>query len=88
MSSMVIQNEDLKSFLAWAATSGGKGQSSMTHDKADRNTQIHATRAYAVECTNQNANREVKDEDYNTHVFVLGSGACHKPSKRKNTGYL
>ena len=47
----------------------------MTNDILDRNTQICATKVYTSEFANQNARQEAREENYNTQVFVLGSGA-------------
>ena len=52
---MVIQIEEIKSFLAQVARSISKGPSPLTHDRADRNTQIHVAKVYAAECVNKNA---------------------------------
>ena len=59
-SSMLTQIEELKSFLVEVATLNGKGPSYMTCDRADRNTQICATKSYAVEYTNMYARQEMK----------------------------
>ena len=50
---MLTQIEELKSFIAQTATSSGKGRSSMTQDRANRSTQIHATEAYITKFTNK-----------------------------------
>ena len=50
----------------------------MTHDRADRNTQICATKAYADEFCNMNARLEAHEENNNPQVFVLGSDAQTK----------
>ena len=43
---MVIQIQEMKAFLAQVAGSSSKGPSSLTHDRADRNTQIPAAEEY------------------------------------------
>ena len=82
-SSMLTQIKELKSFVAQVATLSGKGTSSMTHERADR-TQICATKAYAVEFANKQANQEVSEESNNPQVFVPSSGVWDRPFKRKN----
>ena len=49
MSSMVIQIEEMNSFLAQVAGSSGKGPISLTCDRSDRNTQICQAKAYATD---------------------------------------
>ena len=67
---MVIQNEKLKSFLAQAITSSGKGPSCMTSDKADRNIQIHTAKVNPAEFANKKARQEAREENKNPQVFV------------------
>ena len=81
---MAIQTEELKSFLAEAATSSWKGPGSMTCDRADRNTQIHGAKDYAAEFANKKARQEAIEENNNFQVFVPGSGAWHRPSTKKS----
>ena len=42
----------------------------MVHDRADRNTQICAAKAYAAEFANKHARQEESDENNNPQVFV------------------
>ena len=83
---MVIQIEEMNSFLVQVAGSSSKGPSSMKCDRADRNIKIHATKAYSAEFTNRNARQEAREENNNPQFFVLGSGAWHRPSERKSIG--
>ena len=83
-SSMLTQIEEFRLFIAQNTTSSGRGLSSMTCDKADRSTQIHATKAYVAESTNKCTWYEVTKENNNLHVFVSASGARHRPLKRKS----
>ena len=70
----------MKSFIAHAATSSGKGPSSMTHYRADRSTQIPATKTHVA----QIVNKLTWQENNNPHVIMLASGVRHRPLKRRN----
>ena len=63
--SMVIQNEELKSFLAQTITSNEKRPSSMTCDRPDGNTEIHATKAHTAEFCNRKLGRGAWEENNN-----------------------
>ena len=81
---MVIQIEEMNSFLEQVAGSSHKEPSSMTHGRASTNTQICETKAYAAKFSNKNARQEAREENKNPQVFGLISGAWHSSSKRKN----
>ena len=83
-SSMLTQIEEWKSFLAHVATLSWKGPSSMTHDRVDRNTQIHATKASVAEFAKKHARQEVSEENNNKQLFVQDSVTRHRPSERKS----
>ena len=51
--SMLTQIQEFKSLITQVGTSSGRGLNSLTHDRADRNTQMHATKAYVVEFSNK-----------------------------------
>ena len=63
---MVIQIEELKSFLAEASASNGKGPSSVTHHRMDRNTQINAKNDFAVVCDKKKASKEAREDNKNS----------------------
>ena len=75
MLSIIIQNEDLKSFLALANTSSGKGTSSMTHDRVNRITQICAAKDYTAKFCNKKVRQEAQDD--NNYPLVLCLAVMH-----------
>ena len=82
--SMLKQIEELKSFIAQATTSSGKGPSSMTCDKMDRSNLICATKTCVAEFTNKCTWWEVTEENNHAQLFVPGSGVRQRLLKRKN----
>ena len=66
---MLTKIEELKSFLAQITNSSGKQPSSMLHDRAKRNIQIHAVKMYAAEFTNKHTRQEASKENSNPQVF-------------------
>ena len=82
--SMLAQIEEFKSFIAQGTTPSGRGPSSLTCDRADRGTQIHATKAYVTEFTNKHTWHEVAKENKNPQVFVLASSVRYMLLKRKS----
>ena len=74
----------MKSLIAEAAGPSGKGPTSLTHDRADSNLEIHTGNACAAEFIYKNARKEARGENSNPQVFVLGSGIYHRPSKNKS----
>ena len=87
MSSVLTQIEELTSFLAQAATLCGKGSSSMTYDRAIRNTQICYTKTYAVEFANKHTRQEVSIENNNPQVIVA-DGLHEVPRGRASKRHL
>ena len=71
---MPTEIEELKSFLAQATISSGKGPSYMTCDRMDRNNQVCARKSYVTEFTNKCAWQETIEENNNPQVFVPASG--------------
>ena len=80
-STMLTQIHEFKSFMT-QQTSRGRGPISLTCKRADIDTQIHAARAYTAEFNN-NACSAALQENSNPQVFVLSSGARHRPVKTK-----
>ena len=56
----------------------------MTCDRANRNTQISAAKAYAVAFANKDARQEASEENSNPPVFVPSIGVRHRAFKRKS----
>ena len=81
---MLTQIEELKSFIVQATTLTWKGPSSMTYDRVDSSTQIHAIKAYAAKFVSKHVMQEVSKENNNPQISVPGSGARHTPSNRKS----
>ena len=84
MKTMVIQVEEMKTFLTQITGSNGKGQRSLIFDRTYRNMQTYAAKAYAAECVDMSARQQAREEN-NHQKFVLDSGARHRPSKKKST---
>ena len=70
---------------SWAqtSTSSGRGPCSLTHKKADRNTQLCVVKADAAEYSNMHAQQEATEENTNPQVFVPASGVRHRLFKTK-----
>ena len=87
---MLTQIHEVKSFLTQQTTSSGRGPCSLSHERADIETQICAARAYAAEFNNINAHSAALEENTNPQVFIPSSGARHRPSKDqdKHTGCI
>ena len=86
---MLTQIKELKSFLSQAATLSGKGPSPMTHDRADRNTQIQATKEYVAKFANKHARQEASEENNNPRDLCQAVvwGTC-PPRGRAWKGHL
>ena len=82
---MLTQIHKLKSFLTQQTTSSGRGPCSLSHDRADIETQICAARAYATEFNNNEACFMALHENTNQQIFIPSSGARHRPVKTKTS---
>ena len=81
---MLIQVKEMKPFLAQVAGLSGTWLSLLTHNRTDRNTQIHVAKAYAEELVDKSARQQVREENNNPELFVWDSGVRHRPSKMKS----
>ena len=82
-STMLTQIHRFKSFLTQVTSSSSKGPCSLTHERANRATQICAPKAYVAEFSNKHAHCETLEENVNPQVFVPSGGARHRPAKTK-----
>ena len=80
---MLTQIHEFNSFLNQVTSSSGKGPCSLTHNRANRATQIHAVRPCTAEFSNKCAHSETIEENTNPQVFVPSCGARHRPVKTK-----
>ena len=55
----------------------------MSHERANRATQISAAKAYNTEFSNKDAHSAALEENANPQVFVPFGGARHRPTKTK-----
>ena len=81
---MLTQIHELKSFLAQQTSSSGREPWSLSCERADIDTQIHAARAYAAEFNN-NACSAALQENTNPQVLIPSSGTRHRPVKTKTS---
>ena len=81
---MLTQIHEVKSFLTQQTTSSGRGPCSLSHGRADIEMQMHAARAYAAEFNNK-ACSVALHENTNPEIFILSSGARHRPVKTKTS---
>ena len=65
---MLTQNDEFHSLLAQASSYSGRGPCSLACDREDRNTQIHAVKAYAAEFSSRCAQWEAIEENINPQV--------------------
>ena len=82
-STMLTQIHEFMSLLTQQTSSSSKSPCSLTHERANIATQIHAAKAYTNEISNKNACSAALEENVNPQVFVLSSGARHRPTKTK-----
>ena len=82
-STMLTQILEFKSFLTQLTSSSSKGPCSLTHERANRATQISTAKVYVAEFSNKNAHCAALDEIANPQVFVPLGGARHGPAKNK-----
>ena len=82
-STMLTQIHEFKSFLTLMTSSSGKAPCSLTHERANRTTQICTAKDYSAEFTNKHAHCEALEENVNPEVFVPSGGARHMPLKTK-----
>ena len=72
-STLLIQIHEFKSFQTQQTSSCSKGPCSLTCERANRATQICATKGYAAEFSNKNAHTAALEENANPQV-VQGTG--------------
>ena len=65
--------------------SSGRGPCSLSHDRADIEIQIHVARGYATKFNNKEAHSAALQENTNPQIFILSSGARHRPVKTKTS---
>ena len=82
---MLTQIHELKSFLTQQTSSSGRGPCSLSHERADIETQICAAGAYAADFNNNDAHSAVIQENTNPQAFIPSSGTRHKPVKTKTS---
>ena len=82
-STMLTQMHEFKSFLTQQTSSSGRGPCSLTHERSDIATQIHAAKVYTTEFNNTNACSAALQENANPQVFVSSSSTRHRPVKIK-----
>ena len=80
---MLTQFHKFNSFLNQVTSSSGKGPCFLTHDKANRATQIHAARVYMAEFSNKHAYSKAIEDNTNPQAFVPSGGARHRPVRTK-----
>ena len=78
-STMLTQTHEFKSFLTQQTSSSGKGPCSLTHERANRATQICTAKAYSTDFSNKNAQSPALEENKNPQVFVPFGGVRHRP---------
>ena len=82
---MLTQIHEVKSFLTQQTASSSRGPCSLSHDRANIETQICAARAYAAEFNNNEACSMALHENTNPQIFIPSSGARHRPVKTKTS---
>ena len=82
---MLTQIHEVKSFLMQQTASGGRGPCSLSHDRANIEIQICAARVYAAKFNNNKAHIAALHENTNPQIFILSSGARHRPVKTKTS---
>ena len=82
---MLTQIHEVKSFLTQQTSSSGRGPCSLSCERADVETKIHAARVYASEFNNNDARSATLQENTNPQVFIPFSGARHRPVKTKTS---
>ena len=82
---MLIQIHKVKSFLMQQTASSDRGPCSLSHDRANIETQIHAARANATKFNNNEARSVAIQENTNPQIFIPSSGARHRPVKTKTS---
>ena len=82
---MLTQIHKVKSFLTQQTASNNRGPCSLSCDRTDIDTQLHAARAYATEFNNNEAHSAALHENTNPQIFIPSSGARHRPVKTKTS---
>ena len=82
-STRLTQTHELNSFLTQVTSSSGKGLFSLTHNRPNRSTQIHAAKAYVAEFSNKYTHSGAIEKNTNPQVFVPSCGARYRPVKTK-----
>ena len=84
-STMLTQIHEVKSFLTQQTASSSRGPCSLSHDRADIETQLHAAGAHAAKFNNNEAHSIALHENTNPQIFIPSSGARHRPVKTKTS---
>ena len=82
---MLTQIHKVKPFLTQQTASNGRGPCSLSHDRANIETQLCAARAYATKFNNNEARSVALHENANPQIFIPSSGARHRPVKTKTS---
>ena len=83
---MLTQIHKVKSFLTQhTASTNSRGPCSLSHERANIETSIHAARAYATEFNNNEALSAALHENTKPQIFIASSGARHRPVKTKTS---
>ena len=82
---MFTQIHEVKSFLTQQTAISNRGPFSLSHDRADIETQICAARAYATKFNNNEAHSMALHENTNPQIFIPSSGARHRPVETKTS---
>ena len=82
---MLTQIHKVKSFLTQQTASSGRGPCSLSRGRADIEIQMCVARVYAAEFNNNEAHSAALHENTNPQIFILSSGARHRPVKTKTS---
>ena len=82
---MLTQIHELKSFLTQQTSSSSRGPCSLSHERADIETQICAARVHVAEFNNDATHSAALQENTNPQVFIPSSGTRHRPVKTRTS---
>ena len=82
---MLTQIHEVKSFLTQQTASSSRGPCSPSRGRADIEIEMHVARVYAAEFNNNEARSTALHENTNPEIFILSSGAGHRPVKTKTS---
>ena len=68
---MLTQIHEVKSFLTQQTASSSRGPCSLSHDRVNIETQLHAARAYAAEFNNNEAGSVALHENTNPQMYQI-----------------